>query len=92
MPKYRVVINFQNGDTENLDDLLDSYEDAEQAARDYISDWHAGGEVLELSNPGDYPYDPDDEPDYDIFEVDDEDEQVDDEDEDEDEDDEEENE
>jgi len=71
MSKFRVVINFLNGDTEELDDLFDSYEDAEQEALEYISNWHAGGEVLELSNPGDYPYEPDNEPNYDIFEEDD---------------------
>ena len=74
MSKFRVVINFSDGDTEELDDLFDSYEDAEQEALEYISNWHAGGEVLELSNPGDYPYEPDNEPDYDIFEEDDDDE------------------
>ncbi|MCB9196557.1 MAG: hypothetical protein H6598_10060 [Flavobacteriales bacterium] len=70
MSKFRVVINFSDGDTEELDDLFDSYEDAEREALEYISNWHAGGEVLELSNPGDYPYEPDDAPDYDIFEED----------------------
>jgi len=79
MSKFRVVINFSNGDTEELDDLFDSYEDAEQEALEYISNWHAGGEVLELSNPGDYPYEPDNEPDYDIFEEDEEAEENDDE-------------
>ena len=73
MPKFKVVINYQNGDTDELDDLFDSYYDAEQEALEFISNWHAGGEVLELSNPGDYPYEPDNEPDYDIFEVDEED-------------------
>jgi len=71
MPKFKVVINYQNGETYELDELYDSYEEAEEAALEDISNWHTGGEVLELSNPGDYPYDPDDEPDYDIFEEDD---------------------
>jgi len=73
MPKFKVVINYQNGETDELDELFDSYEEAEYMALDAISCWHTGGEVLELSNPGDYPYDPDDEPSYDIFEQDDED-------------------
>ena len=75
MPKFRVVINYQNGDTDKLDELFDSYEDAEYEALEYISNWHAGGEILELSSPGDYPYDSDDAPDYDIFEEDEEDEE-----------------
>jgi hypothetical protein len=82
MPKFKVVINYQNGETYELDELYDSYEEAEEAALEDISNWHAGGEVLELSNPGDYPYDPDDAPDYDIFEEDDEDDEDDEEDED----------
>ena len=73
MPKFKVVITYSNGDTDNIDELFDSYEEAEEAALEYISNWHAGGEVLELSNPGDYPYEPDDEPDYDIFEEEDDD-------------------
>ena len=35
-----------------------------------VSCYHTGGEILELSNPGDYPYDPDDEPEYEIVETD----------------------
>ena len=39
---------------------------AEPGADDYAlqreGDWHAGGEVLGTSNPGDCPYDPDDCP------------------------------
>ena len=80
MPKFKVVINYQNGDTDELDELFDSYEEAEREALEYISNWHTGGEVLELSNPGDYPYNPDDEPDFDIIEVDDEEDNEDDED------------
>lgn len=70
MSKFKVIINFQNGDTEELDELFNSYKEAEEEALEYISNWHAGGEVLLLSNPGDYPYDPNDGPDYDIFEED----------------------
>lgn len=71
MPKFKVVINFPNGDTDELDDLYDSYYEAEQAALEYISNWDTGGEILELSNPGDYPYDPANAPEYDIFEQED---------------------
>ena len=34
-----------------------------------VSCYHTGGEILEMRNPGDYPYDPDDEPEYEIVEV-----------------------
>ena len=64
MSKYKVVFD---GDT--LDEIFDSFEEAEDAALYELSCWHAGGEVLELSNPGDYDYDPDDEPEFEIIEV-----------------------
>lgn len=51
------------------DELYDTYEEAEEAARYGMSCYHLGGEILELNNPGDYPYDPDDEPEYEIIEV-----------------------
>lgn len=64
MAKYKLIF-----DGEELDEVFDSYEEAEEQVMIELSNWHAGGEVLELSNPGDYPYDPDDEPDYEIIEA-----------------------
>lgn len=57
-------------DGDEYDEEFDSYEDAEEGALQAISDWHTGTEILEMSNPGDYPYDPDDAPEYEIIEVD----------------------
>lgn len=53
---------------EKQDEEFDSYESAQDYALYLLSCFHTGGETLELSNPGDYPYDPDDEPDYEIIE------------------------
>ncbi len=64
MAKYKVIFNY-----DELDEIFATYEEAEEAALYELSCWHAGAEVLELSNPGDYPYDPDDAPDYEIIEV-----------------------
>ncbi len=64
MSKYKVIFN-----DDEQDEVFDSYEEAEDFAMELLTYWHAGGEVLELSNPGDYPYDPDDAPDYEIVEV-----------------------
>ena len=61
MARYKVIF-----DGEEQDEVFDSYDEAVEFAMQQLSDWHAGGEVLELSNPGDYPYDPDDEPEYEI--------------------------
>ncbi len=64
MAQYKVIF-----DGEELEDIFDSYQDAEDAALYESSCWHTGSEILELSNPGDYPYDPDDAPEYEIVEI-----------------------
>ena len=53
------------------DDVFDTYDDAEEYALYMVSCYHTGGEILEMSNPGDYPYDPDYEPEYAIIEIED---------------------
>lgn len=64
MANYKIVIN---GNEE--DEVFSTYEEAEQYAQYLVSCYHTGGETLEMSNPGDYPYDPDDEPEYEIIET-----------------------
>ena len=53
------------------DEVFNSYEDAEEMAVYYSGCARLGAEMLNLSNPGDYPYDEDEfeEPDYEIVEV-----------------------
>ena len=76
MAKFKVVMTFPDGE------VVDSYEEdgedgifeTEQEAEDYFSEWmsnyHAGGEVLYLSNPGDYPRElVEQEPDYEIVKI-----------------------
>lgn len=63
MSKYKIIF-----EGEELDEAFDTYEEADDYALYMVSCYHEGGEILELSNPGDYPYDPDDEPDYEITE------------------------
>lgn len=75
MTKYKYVI-YLNGSQimDSYDDdreLYDDYDSAVDAALYAISCYHTGGEILQLSNPGDYEYDPSEEPDYDIEEVED---------------------
>lgn len=65
MAKYRLI--FQD---ELQDEVFDSYEDAEDYAGYLSGCFHDGGETLELSNPGDYPYDEDAEPEYEIIDED----------------------
>ncbi len=64
MAKYKVVI-----DGEEEDEIFDTYEEADEYGLYLVGCWHTGAETLEMSNPGDYPYDPDDEPEYDIIEI-----------------------
>ena len=65
MANYKIIFE---GDEQN--DVFSTYEDAENYALYLVSCYHTGGKVLEMSNPGDYPYDPDDEPEYEIVETD----------------------
>ena len=64
MTKYKIIF-----EGEEQDEVFDTYEEAQDHALYLASCYHRGGEILELSNPGDYPYDPEDEPDYEIIEV-----------------------
>lgn len=65
MTKYKIIF-----DDDEQDEIFDTYEGAEEYALYLVSCYHTGGEILEMSNPGDYPYDPDYEPEYEIIEVD----------------------
>ena len=65
MANYKVVI-----DGDEQDEVFDTYEKAEEYTLYLVSCWHTGAQTLEMSNPGDYPYNPDNEPDYEIIETD----------------------
>lgn len=78
MPKFKVMMNY-NGDEEFLmedysydDAIFDTEEEAEAAGLEACSNTRAGADILNLSNPGDYPEDGDSiEVDYEIIEIDD---------------------
>ena len=63
MAKYKIIFN-----GEEQDEVYDTYDAAREAANDLVGAYYEGGETLELSNPGDYPYDPTVEPEYEIVE------------------------
>ncbi len=68
MANYKIIF-----DGEEEDDIFKTYEEAEEYALYLISCHNLGGEMLGLSNPGDYPYDSDgDDPEYEIIETDEE--------------------
>ncbi len=72
MSKFRAIVTYPGGEEEILEDLFDTEEEAREAALYAISCWDTGAEILNMSNPGDYPYDPDDvnDAEYEIEEVD----------------------
>lgn len=67
--KYKVVLNYSDGTSEEEDDVFDTIEDAEDYALYLVSCCNQGQEDLNLSNPGDYPDDEYEEPDYEIIEI-----------------------
>ena len=73
MARYKYILYFGNGDqldSESHGEVFNSYEDAQDAALKAIGNYRLGGEMLNLSNPGDYEYDEDENIDYDIVEID----------------------
>jgi len=66
---FKVVMKYSDGTTEEEDDIFDTEEEANAFGLEQISNYQTGGEVLHLSNPGDYPLDENDEADYEVIEV-----------------------
>ena len=72
MAKYKFVLYFPNGNEfDSTDDglIFDDEESAQESALYHIGCYYEGGEILNLSNPGDYDYDPNEEADYEVFEI-----------------------
>ena len=65
MANYKIIF-----EDDEQDEVFSSYGEAQEYALYLVSCYHTGGEILEMSNPGDYPYDPDIEPEYEIVETD----------------------
>jgi len=65
MATYKVIF-----DGEELEEVFDTEEEAEEHALYLCSCTRTGAEILHLSNPGDYDYDEDtfESPDYEIIE------------------------
>lgn len=65
---YKLEI-YEDGFEEYEDEVFETKEEAQECMDTIISDYHTGMETLNLSNPGDYPYDEDDDIDYEIVEI-----------------------
>ena len=71
MSKYKIIMEYSDGTSEEQDEIFDSEEAAEEYAVYLVSCSEVGGEILNLSNPGDYPLDEFGDPDFEIVEIDD---------------------
>lgn len=71
MPKYKVVMKYSDGTSEEEDDIFNTEEEAEEYGNYLVSCNIEGTEILNLSNPGDYPLYDYEEPDFEIIEIDD---------------------
>ncbi len=68
--KFKVMMNYPDGTSEMEDEVFDTYEEAEEHGLYMCSCFSEGAEVLNLSNPGDYPLE-NESADYEIIEIDD---------------------
>lgn len=70
MVKFQVKYIFSDGTEELDDEIYDTYEEADDAGNYGCSCYMLGGEILNLSNPGDYD-DPQesDRPTYEVIEI-----------------------
>lgn len=66
---YKVVMKYSDGTTEEDDEVFESEADATEHGLYLCSCYAEGAEVLNLSNPGDYPLDEDDKADFEVVEV-----------------------
>lgn len=68
MGKFKVIYHWSDGSQDEEDELYDSYEEAQEAGFYGLSCRELGAEILNMSNPGDYPIDGEDF-DNDDFEI-----------------------
>lgn len=66
--KFKVVIKYPGGTSEEEDELFDTEEAANEAGMYAISCVAQGSEILNMSNPGDYPLN-DEAADFEVIEV-----------------------
>ena len=66
---FKVVMLYSDGTTDEQEEIFATESEAHDFGLDMCSNYRAGGEVLHLSNPGDYPLDDDDEVDFQVIEV-----------------------
>ena len=71
MSWFKILMKYADGSDDLQDEVFDSEEAAIEYADYLVSCGHEGAEILELSNPGDYPLDEYEDSEYEIIEVED---------------------
>lgn len=71
MKKYKLIMHFADGTSDEIEDLFDTEEEASDTGAYYVGCVKTGAEILNASNPGDNPYDEETfvEDDYEVEEV-----------------------
>ena len=67
---FKVKLLYSDGDVEELDGVFDTEAEAEEYALESISEYNLGCEILNMSNPGDYPLDEEVDVDFEVIEID----------------------
>jgi len=68
--KYKVVMHYSDGEDFFFNETAATEKEANDAGIDTCACYREGGEILYLSNPGDYPFGETDDCDYEVIEVD----------------------
>lgn len=78
MAKYKYILTYPSGETfdsfeeygdDDFEGTFSSEEAAEEAALYAIGCYHTGGEILNMSNPGDYEYDENEDVEFEVVEI-----------------------
>lgn len=67
--KFKLLMKYPDGTEEEEDELFDSEEEAKEYGDYMISCSREGAEILYMSNPGDYPLEEYEAPDYEVIET-----------------------
>lgn len=68
MAKYRVLMKYSDGTEELDDEVFDTEKEAEDYGCYLIGCCREGADIMNLSNPGDYPLDDYEDPDFEVVE------------------------
>lgn len=66
---YKVVMQYPDGAEEEDDEVFETEAEADEHGLYMVSCYSQGGEILHMSNPGDYPLS-DEEADFEVIEID----------------------